>query len=388
MRALGRYALTACLACAQSWGAQPESTLDEHAARLEGLRDRISVVDAEIDAARRQLGETRAELRAAELAISSASERLREVEQRIAGRMAELARLQALRNERSREVDEQRTALAQQIRAAYMMGRQDYLKLILNQEDPERVARLTAYHDFFSRARSHRIRKLSDGIAEIERLGRAIKLETNTLTRLRSEARREIDAIESRRAERSEVLAKLELEVKDRAHERERLVEDEQRLAALLGELEALIAAERPETGDRTTFAELRGKLSWPIDGRIVRPFGASREDVAFKSHGVLMEAPAGADVRAISHGRVVFADWFRNLGLLLIIDHGDGYMSLYGHNQVLYKEIGEWVEDREVIAGVGDTGGRVAAALYFEVRHNGVPNDPGEWCATPDPRG
>jgi septal ring factor EnvC (AmiA/AmiB activator) len=120
--------------------------------------------------------------------------------------------------------------------------------------------------------------------------------------------------------------------------------------------------------------------LSWPTDGQVVKRFGDPRADGRLKWQGIILSAPAGSDVRAVYNGRVIFSDWLDGMGLLLIIEHGDGYMSLYAHNQDLLKEVGEWVEPGEMIAHVGDSGGRAAAGLYFEIRKNGEPVNPGQW--------
>ena len=135
------------------------------------------------------------------------------------------------------------------------------------------------------------------------------------------------------------------------------------------------------EQGERKAFAGLRGKLKWPSRGRLANRYGSRRKEGKLKWQGVMIKAPEGTEVTAISHGRIAFSDWLRGFGLLTIIDHGDGYMSLYGGNQSLYKEVGDWVEAGDVIASVGNSGGHRETALYFEIRHNGKPTNPLKWC-------
>lgn len=166
--------------------------------------------------------------------------------------------------------------------------------------------------------------------------------------------------------------------------------EDERRLQRLLDSLataprdnsqtpaEGELASEGTE---HTPFLTLRGRLQWPSRGKLTTRYGSARKVGKLKWQGVNIKAPEGTEVHAISHGRVAFSDWLRGFGLLTIIDHGDGYMSLYGGNQSLFKEVGDWVEAGEVIAGVGNSGGRKNSALYFEIRHNGKPTNPLKWC-------
>jgi septal ring factor EnvC (AmiA/AmiB activator) len=174
------------------------------------------------------------------------------------------------------------------------------------------------------------------------------------------------------------LLASLNAQFKEKDSKLKRLLEDEQRLAALVQQLQSELIlepiAKRP-------FAELRGKLNWPVSGPMTVKFGSKRNIGQLKWQGVVIASQAGTEVRAVSHGRVAFADWFRGFGLLLILDHGNGYMSLYGHNDSLFKEHGDWVEANEVIARVGRGSGQLGSGLYFEIRHNGKPINPTRWC-------
>jgi septal ring factor EnvC (AmiA/AmiB activator) len=184
--------------------------------------------------------------------------------------------------------------------------------------------------------------------------------------------------LERSRDERRTLLASLDSAIADANQNIKRLTAEEQRLAKLVKELSELMAG--MALGGEEPFARHKGKLSWPVQGKIAGDYGRPREGGPLVWNGVLLEAPQGSAVRAVYRGRVAFADWLPGFGLLLIVDHGDGYMSLYGHNATLLKESGDWVERGEEVAQVGDTGGQARPSLYFEIRASGQPVDPHDW--------
>lgn len=381
MRAVWCIGLAIVLSAPLIHGAD-RSELQQHARELEGIRHRLTELEEEIRLKQRESGTASMELRDLELALSRASDRLSGIDSQVKSKIATLSRLKSEQQAQERAVADQREQLGLELRSAYFTGRENFLKLLLNQEDPERISRVLVYHEYYSRARAHRIKNLRARLTEIDRLRRAIKLETNKLTRLRVDFENQVEDIDRRRSQRRTLLNRLEAELSEKGQQREALQRDAERLQALILEIERLLQQAEDFRPEQRPFAELKGQLSWPTDGEIVKSFGSARDDGTFKWQGVLMEAPLGTDVHAISYGRVVFADWFQHLGLLLILDHGDGYMSLYGHNQTLFKSVGDVVAAGEVIARVGDTGGRNLSALYFEVRKDGVPADPAGWCA------
>jgi len=188
--------------------------------------------------------------------------------------------------------------------------------------------------------------------------------------------------MEADQARRRRLLATLDREVSDRAQAIERLKQDEARLQRLLQQLEQVLPPLPGDFPKDGRFADQRGRLPLPVVGHIRATFGEPKKVGTLKWRGVLVDSPAGSDVRAVFRGRVAYADWLRGFGLLLILDHGNGYMTLYGHNQGLYKEVGEWVEGGEIIAAVGATGDTTYPGVYFEVRQNGKPRDPLQWCS------
>jgi septal ring factor EnvC (AmiA/AmiB activator) len=215
-----------------------------------------------------------------------------------------------------------------------------------------------------------------------QRLEQEIAAERAELSRLHDQRQARALTLTQRQQERQQLLARLQEQMRSKGTELEQLTRDEQRLQELVRSLRELLSDIPAAPGDSRPFPSRKGKLDWPVQGSLVASFGSRRAVGDLTWRGILIRAPRGAEVRAVSHGRVAFADWLRGFGLLIIVDHGDGYMTLYGHNQGLYKEAGEWVETGEVIAGVGDGGDLGEAGLYFEVRHKGRPVNPASWMA------
>jgi septal ring factor EnvC (AmiA/AmiB activator) len=278
----------------------------------------------------------------------------------------------------------ERAALGDQVRVSYMTGREELFKLLLSQESPASLGRMLVYYDYFNRARSERIRAVSAELGKLDDLGSQTERVAAELARLEAEQAAEVAALAKIRDERKAAVAKLDAGIATANAAMTKLRSDEKRLTELVVQLTELMAGFPVDT--EQPFGKLKGKLAWPVQGRIVGDYGQPRGGGPVKWSGVLLEASQGTAVRAVYHGRVAFADWLPGLGLLIIVDHGDGYMSLYGHNEALLKEPGDWVEPGETIAQVGDTGGQSRPALYFEIRQNGEPVNPRPWIASKPP--
>jgi septal ring factor EnvC (AmiA/AmiB activator) len=263
-----------------------------------------------------------------------------------------------------------------------MNGRAELLKLVLSQESPASLGRMLVYFDYFNRARSARIGAVSAEVAELSELGAQSDKATAELASLESAESAQVAALEHARDERRALVAQLDAGIADSNEKIGKARADEKRLADLVAELTQLMAG-FPVDGEQP-FGRLKAKLAWPVMGRLAGEFGQPREGGTVRWTGVLIEANQGSPVRAIYRGRVAFADWLPGLGLLLVLDHGEGYMSLYAHNQALLKEPGDWVSPGETIAQVGDTGGQARPALYFEIRAKGEPVNPHDWIKKP----
>jgi septal ring factor EnvC (AmiA/AmiB activator) len=355
-------------------------------AELKAVRSQIEKMQAELerDAGRRD--KITREIEDAEKTVSGARGALDKLRRERAVHTARRAELAAARRKEEDVLGERRAALAGQIRAASMIGQEEPLKLLLNQRDPAQTGRVLTYYQYFGKARAGQIAAINSHIAELATLDAGLAEEEARLAALEDQQKGELSRLQGARERRGRALVSLEAESKNRARELTRLKDQQGGLEKLVRELRrALERVDKFPTDSKDAFAKLRGKLSWPVAGKLLASFGQTRAG-GVKWDGVLVSGSQGSAVRAVYHGRVVYADWLSGLGLLTIIDHGDGYLSLYGHNERLYKEVGERVTAGDTIATVGDSGGRSTPALYFEIRKAGRPVDPRPWFKSPSP--
>ena len=358
--------------------------------RLEKLREQIQSLRLELDSDQQRKQGLQSQLRNTERHIGKVVALLKRLKRQLRKQQRELKKLHTRRGGLQSDLQTQRVSLAQQIRAAYSIGQQEYVKILLNQQDPAAVTRTLTYYDYFNRARLTRIQSIDASLAELRTLEQKIQTKTTRLKQNQQEQSSEKAQLENTRGQRARVLANLQQQILAKGDRLSLMQEDERRLQQLLDSLATAprdntqTPAEQElgtESTEHTPFRTLRGKLKWPSRGKLTTRYGGARKVGKLKWQGVNITAPEGTEVRAISHGRVAFSDWLRGFGLLTIIDHGDGYMSLYGGNQSLFKEVGDWVETGEVIAGVGNSGGRTKSSLYFEIRRDGKPINPLKWC-------
>ncbi|HUD40491.1 MAG TPA: peptidoglycan DD-metalloendopeptidase family protein [Dokdonella sp.] len=355
---------------------------------------------AEEAKARRQLEQVRAEIRtltdaqrATQGQREDATRGLREQELAIAAVARELVAIQTRRGEQQRELDalnrrraeltdalgRQREALAALLRSAYALGRHEELKLLLQQDDVAGIARVLAYHRYFQRARLGRIDALTADLEQLAEVQRQIELHQAELDATQAAQEAENRRLAGERATRAELLGALEATLKTQTARLAALGKDEGALLGLIEKLRDVFADIPRQLGVADAFASLRGRLSWPLQGKLLTGFGATDES-GRRSAGWRIAAAASTPVQAIAHGRVVFADWFKGYGLLLIVDHGEDYLSLYGYNEALLKDVGDWVASGEPVARSGVSGGQSVDSLYFELRHKGKPIDPKVW--------
>jgi len=357
---------------------------DAQEKQLQQVRERIERLQRELNVAVGKRDSEREELQTHERRINDFTRSLREIDGRLQSQTRALGEL--TRRER-RERDTQRNqirALESEMRAAYSVGREPYLKVLLNQENPAATSRVLAYYRYFNEARVTRIDAAESALKRLEKLQDEIGEQTRELRDLRTTQQLSRQELEQSRRSRSELLAALNRQVANQSDEIGRLRTDEQRLERLVRELKTVLPpADVPFPDGNERFAKLRGRLPLPLAGRIVARYGQPKGVGNLAWRGIFLAGKEGQPVHAISRGRVVYADWLRGFGLLLILDHGDGYMTLYGHNEALRQETGDWVKAGQVIATVGSTGDAPASGVYFEIRQNGVPQDPLQWCAT-----
>ncbi len=363
--------------------AQPDRARTE--ANLKALKDRIERIQRQVQDDAAEKDRLTRDLRAAEQSVARAQGELGKVRSQRTQTSAERARLQEERARREAERDRTRGDLAAQVRSAYMMGRAEPLKMLLNQRSPTQFQRNLTYYGYFGRERAAKISLITQNIADIDELARQIEQQDNQLAQLEVQRQRRVQDLEKARRQRGQVLASLEVESRNRGSQLKRLQQQQQQLENLLAELRRATEATPFDPND--PFAKLRGKLSWPVAGRIETGYGDLIAG-GLRSNGIEIAADRGATVRAVHEGRVVFADWLSGRGLLIILDHGNGYLSLYGHNEQLFKQAGATVQAGEPIATAGDSGGRARPGLYFEIRRAGKPVNPSGWfkSAAPPP--
>jgi len=369
---------TLCLlACVAAWPADsdPEKELRQVRERIEELQRGVRRDTDRRDALSGQLRDAEENVRGARSRLSDIRKHLAQSDQR-------LQRLTAERERHERALNEQRKALASQLRAAYMGGREEQVKLLLSQEDPAAFGRMLAYYSYLGRARVGRIAEIQSLVASLEQAAAEENRERERLAALESDSRRQLSSVDAARNERSKALRAMNAQIRNNSDAIAKLKREAAALEKLVADLRKAMRDLPPSGGQ--AFEKVRGRLAWPVAGRIVAKFGQARGG-GLKWNGVMIDAARGAEVRALYDGRVAYADWLPGMGLLLIIDHG-GYMSLYAHNEQLYKAAGDRVEGGEVVATVGDSGGRSTPGLYLEVRRGAKPVDPVPWFrrATP----
>lgn len=374
------YGLRALLLLVALCCALPAAAGDVSERDLQAARERIAAASETLQEKRKLLGTHERALREAERAIAAASRKLADVRRRERDATRRLAELEAEQQKLARQEEQQRAALAADLRATWEAGRESPLRLWLSARDPVQTARLGDYLGYVRAARTQRLAAWQQARAQLVEAQQQTAGEQQRLaglrTELEGEQRRLADAGEARR----KAVAQVRSEVRGADAELKRLKEDAAALQALF---ESAREAFRdiPPVAPGTPFANRRGKLRWPVAGRLAARFGSALAGGKMTQTGVILAAREGSEVKAVHPGRVVYADWLRGFGLLAIIDHGDGYLTVYGHNRALLRQAGDWVREGDSIATVGDSGGQGTPGLYFEIRHRGEPVDPARWC-------
>lgn len=371
----------ACVAAGSLHAQDPAKASEAKQAerKLADVRAQIRQLGEELKSTSGERSEASDSLGQLETAISAALEVIGQLDAELAAQTAELETLDQRRQQLTKTLGRQREALAVLLRSAYALGHNEELKLLLQQEDVGAIARVLAYHRYFQRARVERIDGLLVDLKQLADVQTEIAGKQQQLAGLRSQREAEVAALESGRGERQALLQAIDARIDAQKARLALMSRDEKNLLELLERLRDLFA-DIPKTLDGSEpFARLRGRLVRPLPGKVRTAFGGSDESGRSIS-GVLIAAESGTPVKAVARGRVAFADWLKGYGMLMILDHGDGYMSLYGYNESLRKDVGDWVSAGEVIASSGASGGQKSAALYFELRLNGKPINPKPW--------
>ncbi|WP_313458001.1 murein hydrolase activator EnvC [Pseudomonas sp.] len=404
--------------------------------QLDATRQDIAELKKTLGKLQEEKAGVQKDLKSTETDIGNLEKQVEALQQELKKTEGELERLDTEKKKLQSARVEQQRLIAIQARSAYQNnGREEYLKLLLNQQNPEKFARTLSYYDYLSKARLDQLNAFNQTLRQLAGVEQDIARQQQQLLAQRSDLDSRREALDAERSKRQQVLAKLNSDVKDRDQKLQARQQDQADLAKVLKTIEETLARQareaeqarqkallaqqeaekrrqqealaaranndtpppEPPKKARTTlgplvssdganyggaFSAARGKLPWPVNGRLLARFGDARgSDARAKWDGVMIGASPGTQVRAVHGGRVVFADWLRGAGLLVILDHGNGYLSLYGHNQSLLKSAGDIVKAGDAISTVGDSGGQDSAGLYFAIRQQGRPTDPSQWC-------
>ena len=396
---IAALALALCLPLGtNAWAA---SKAEKSKAALSDLQQRIEALKKELDSSQTAHSEAADGLKQSEKAISEANRKLYELNRQYQQSQQSLQTLQQQQSAVAASLEQQRQLLSAQLYQQYLHGRQSYLQMALQQQDPNTLARQLHYFSYVSRARAELVDAMQANLGNLAQLNEEAAATLEHVETLKTAQEQERKELQAQKTERNKQLKKLSAKIKSQRGEISKLKRDEKRLTDLVERLSRIVPKKPPRKerdkpgGDKPVarnntlpsaafdggnFAALKGKLRLPVIGDVTNRFGSAREDTGVSWKGLFIKSPVGNEVKSVASGVVVFADWLRGFGNLLIIDHGNDYMSLYGYNQSLLKQVGDEVKAGDTVAAVGNSGGSETSGLYFELRHRSKPFDPLSW--------
>lgn len=354
-----------------------ESNEQENRSRLEALKDQIVQLKKSLTSKSSEIADLEDQLAEREIAAGTLKSRVHTLEAEITALEGEVTQLRNRQQALEKYRAEQQAMIAREINAAHRLGRSEPIKLLLNQEDPHQMARTLKYYQYLVKARRDKIEQFERTLAELESVEQDIATKQQDLVRAKEQNAVELAKLAAEQEKRRTIIADLNKVLSDDNSRLGKLNQERTQLEDLIARLEQEIHDLGPQATE--PFDKVRGKLPWPVKGRVSQQFGSTRSQ-DLKWTGWLIDASEGVPVKAVYNGRVAFSSYLRGHGLLIILDHGDGYLSLYAHNSLLLKEVGDWVQSGDAVAQAGTTGGLTSSALYFEIRHNGKPQDPKRW--------
>ncbi len=368
------------LYCSGSVVAQTDQERARAESALEGVRKEIGLLQKSLERSRAEHANEYNRLHEVDLKIQAVNLEFRTLEKQRLSHLGELAGLERQRNDYLIKLKQRHNQLAEQIRASYRLDSQSRLKLILNQDSPAQLGRMLAYYDYINRAQVVKISGLREALTTLETMQQFIDQELSRLAMVQTQQRAVMDQLDQQRKQRRTLLVQLDERIDDEESRLRELERNRQDLETLLERLTDVLADIPADLGKHLGVARQKGRIPMPVKGPVRHAFGQSRGG-GLHWQGWIIAAAAGSEVSAVAYGRVAFADWLRGYGLLIIIDHGEGFMSLYGHNESLLYEAGDWVEPGEIISVIGVRTGN-EQGLYFELRKNGKSVDPAVWLA------
>lgn len=348
---------------------------------MKKLQENIQQLQKELKSIQGERSELQKNLQKSETEVGELLKKIEQINRDLKNQNNQLKELHQERETLEGAKQQQQSEVATQVASAYQLGQQSQVKLLLNQESPERVSRMLKYHQYFLAARAEKLAAYVATLQQLDELEPRIAAKTIELSNSQKTLQARHEELKQRQKDRQQALAKINSTLKNKDQELRQLEEDRKRLQALLQQVTHTVGSVPLPSGNEK-FSSRKGRLPWPTEGKVIHRFGSARVTGQMQWSGLMIRAAEGKPVVAVHHGRVVFADYFRGHGLLLIVDHGEGFLSLYAHNQSLFKTTGDWVRAGDAIASVGNSGGQAETGLYFEIRHNGKPTDPATWLA------
>ena len=349
-------------------------------AELNQLKRSISSLEKELQNQRQEKDDIQQQLELVERQSAKINRKIRLLRKKIADNQKQLENLVHRQQQLEKRIMDQRSAIAEQIRAAYKTGSEEPVKLLLNQENPQRIARIFKYYEYLLEARSQKIQQFKITIDKLEKTIAEINDIKINLANSQNELQADLKVLLKTTKKRQQMLNSIESQLLTGEQQLSNLQRQRKELERLIDRVQRAAEKVAPAK-DYPSFAASKGKLIWPVKGRLKHSFKSKRGNY-LRWEGWLINTQAGTVVQAVHHGRVVFSNYLRGFGLLVIVDHGDGFMSLYAHNQELLRETGDWVQSGEIVSRAGNTGGLNKPALYFEIREKGVPVNPKIWLS------
>jgi septal ring factor EnvC (AmiA/AmiB activator) len=397
------FTLLLCVFCATSFAAKKIDAAKED---LSDIQEKIQALKKELDNNQEAHKDATDELKDSETAISAANKKLRDINQKQNKNKNTLNSLKKQSLNLNENLGEQQKRLSSLLRQQYMHGGQSYAQLILQNKNPSEIARDVKYFSYIAKEHAKVIDDMQGNLVKVKELNNQTAAALQEVAELKAKQEDEKKELEQQKKEKSKVVKSLSKQITAQRNEIDKLKRDEKNLSNLVERLAKIVPKKAKKTSKKksgkpaeeevvsneatptnaysgSNFAALKGKLRLPVRGDVTNRFGAAREDTGVSWKGLFIKAGEGNDVKSVAEGRVVFADWMRGFGNLIIVDHGDGYMSLYGNNQALLKAVGEEVNGGDSIASVGNSGGNESNGLYYELRRQSKPFDPLSWSVT-----
>lgn len=369
------------------WVLSP-AVMSDDKAEMEKLQKEIAEMQKELKKVEGARTSVQQDLQKNETQMGELQKKVEKIQREINDQNKQINNLQKEREDLQKARDKQQKQAAEQVRAAYQLGLQPQFKVFLNQESPERISRMMKYHSYFMAAHADRMKVYLETIAQLTELEPQIAQKMAALSEIKLQLDAQQNELAKAQAQRKQTLVKINHTITSKDRELQEMREDRRQLQSLLQKVARATTrlatapsyVPLPSVGEK--FSSRKGRLPWPTQGQIANRFGSSQMEGQLQWNGILINANSGQQVVAVHYGRVVFADYFRGQGLLVIIDHGEGFLTLYAHNRQLLKKAGDPVKAGESIASVGNTGGQNNTGLYFEIRFDGKAIDPALWLA------